>query len=247
MSLAQKFLEVQCELNKKLAEDWKDKGWAYPDAMFTEATEAYNHLNWEWWRSVGREIDWDQVKLEVVGIAHFLFSEVIVSESQDFFQKALDAHGKNFVRNDEISVPELKMQIKQFIWSVLEYDQYKNIGWSIASEKFQSAIVYFFNIIASLELTIEEFYSLFIGKVCLNQHRWKNGYKKGIYDVSNPLEMVTEGAREKYIKQWDGREDNVWLSNYAVTLDPNDPDFKSKLETALDAKYKEVYDSVWNK
>ena len=44
-NLAAKFLSVQNELNQKLATDWATKGWAYTDAMFTEATEAYDHLN----------------------------------------------------------------------------------------------------------------------------------------------------------------------------------------------------------
>jgi hypothetical protein len=76
----------------------------------------------------------------------------------------------------------------------------------------------------------------------LNQLRWKNGYKKGILDP----QVVAKCNPEFYVKTWNGVEDNVWLAEYAATLDPNDPEFKSKLETALDAKYKEVYNEIWS-
>lgn len=239
MALASKFLEVQNELNKKLAEDWATKGWAYPDAMFTEATEAYNHLNWEWWRATGRQIDWDQVKLEWVDVAHFLFSEVIAEDHQGEFSYILETFQKEYKKDSNIDIDELKTSIKQFIGSVVSYDFYKKEDWMASIDDFRQVQYWFVDVIGQLGMDLNEFYTLFIGKVCLNQLRWKNGYKKGIY---NP---VHQPHSDFYIKTWNGVEDNVWLAEYAATLDPNDEQFKQKLETALDAKYKEVYDSIW--
>lgn len=250
MTFAAKFLKVQNELNKKLAEDWETKGWAYPDAMLTEAAEAYNHLNWEWWRSVDRQIDWNQVKLEWVDVAHFLFSEVIAGHHQGELSQILEMFqegelGTHDETDKSINIDSLKCSIKNFIGSVISYDIYKKEDWVTSIDDFRQVVYWFLNVVADLKLSLSEFYTLFIGKVCLNQLRWKNGYKKGILDLSNPLATVVAEHRQFYIKQWNGKEDNVWLAEYAATLDPSDEQFKQKLEAALDAKYKEIYDSAW--
>lgn len=239
MTIAAKFLEVQNELNVKLHPEWRTQGWAYPDAMFTEATEAYNHLNWEWWRATGRTIDWDQVKLEIVDVAHFMFSEIIIQGDEQGFAECVEEFEqdvKDFeVKSKLAELDAVKSNIKEFILAVLRYDG------RIFTKDLNDVISWFLITVDSLGLTMEQFYVLFIGKVCLNQLRWKNGYKKGIFNVE---EMF--GSKEFYIKTWDGVEDNVWLANHAVTLDVNAADFKDKLFADLEAKYKEVYSKVWN-
>lgn len=250
MTIAAKFLEVQNELNLKLSPEWATKDWNYCDAMFTEATEAYNHLNWEWWRATDRKVDWDQVKLELVDVGHFLFSEIIAKGYQNSFNKVIEeCQTKLPTPPVEHDVKRIKRHIKCLIQSVLRYDDiedFETFAEETRKDSFETVQVYFFSVMHELGLTLEQFYTLFIGKVCLNQLRWKNGYKKGIYQVDG------HSPREYYVKTWyeagkDPVEDNVWLAEYAATLDPNDVEFKSKLETALDAKYKEVYELVWGK
>ena len=243
-NLAAKFLSVQNELNMKLSPEWTTKGWAYPDAMMVEAVEAYNHLNWEWWRAVGRPVDWDQVKLEIVDVAHFLFSEIIAEGySEDFTRTVAEEirYEKDYEIDPEPSLDRVKISIKAFTRAILIYENAK----AQKAEKTEkgmalfSALDIFLAIVWNLGLTIPQFFTLFIGKVCLNQLRWKNGYKKGIYgaqDVSTP---------EMYIKTWNGEEDNVWLANYAATLNPQSETFKEELLAGLEAKYAEVYRDIW--
>lgn len=239
MTIAAKFLEIQEQLNQKLAVDWATKGWAYPDAMFTEATEAFNHLNWEWWRATDRVIDWDQVKLEVVDVAHFLISEVIATGNQKLFKDAVEdfsgMYKKEGFTSDEYNIDAIKKGLKHFIRNVLNYSLYdaQDIG-------IHTVINSFFNVAWRLKLHPEALFQLFVTKVCLNQLRWKNGYKKGINDGS------TFPNKEFYIKTWDGVEDNVWLAEKARTLDPTKDSFKATLEAALDEKYKQVYEAFWN-
>jgi dimeric dUTPase (all-alpha-NTP-PPase superfamily) len=245
MTLAAKFLEVQNELNLKLSPEWATKDWAYPDAMFTEATEAYNHLNWEWWRATDRKIDWNQVKLEWVDVMHFLLSEVISSGCQKEFETQFETQNlvTAYTLTEENRLPLLKDTIKMFVKSVIEY-QYSDVT---GKGDLKTVISYFLLGLYYLGLSKEEFYTLFIGKVCLNQLRWKNGYKKGIAESQFISKDSPKQFKDYYIKVWNGVEDNVWLAEYAATLDPNDAEFKSKLEAALDAKYKEVYELVWGR
>jgi hypothetical protein len=238
MTIAAKFLEVQNELNLKLSPEWKEKGWNYCDAMFTEATEAFNHLNWEWWRATDRVIDWDQVKLELVDVGHFLFSEIMAhGYEEDFIQQInyaiQDEKEYDFVEG-AMNVDRVKRGFKAFIRAVLNY----NLEGRDPSY-FANVLDIFISNIWKLGLTIPQFYTLFIGKVCLNQLRWKNGYKKGVNEVgrlANP---------EFYIKNWFGVEDNVWLAENAASLNPKAEDFKEQLTAKLEAQYAEVYRTAW--
>jgi hypothetical protein len=251
-SIAQNFLSIQETLNQKLSLEWKEKGWPYPDAMFTEATEAYNHLNWEWWRAIDRKIDWDQVKLEIVDVGHFLFSEVMAEGYENIFEKHVKIHSdyKNF--SGEIDVAYLKRRIKCLISDILDYDNEKNTNrgdedYDVHAVKgtFFSQLLYsFFDVVSALNLTISDFYALFVGKVCLNQLRWKNGYKKGIYDPS--IDIADDKYRDFYIKIWDGVEDNVWLSEHAAQLNSDQPGFKDRLFADLEVKYNQVYTKAWD-
>jgi hypothetical protein len=200
-------------------------------------------LNWEWWRATDRKIDWDQVKLEWVDVAHFLFSEIIIRNSLDVLENAIELGFNKEDPRNEISTDEIKADIKGFIQSVLMYEEVKNdeIAWPYADEEFLSTICWFLTVISDLALTMEQFYTLFIGKVCLNQLRWKNGYKKGIYNPTSAPDT------RFYVKTWDGVEDNVWLSNHAVTLDVNAADFKDRLFADLEAKYQQIYAETWAK
>jgi hypothetical protein len=243
-SIAQNFLTIQETLNQKLSLEWKEKGWNYPDAMFTEATEAFNHLNWEWWRAVDRKIDWDQVKLEWVDVGHFLFSEIMASRNENKFKTVLTRFQEEAKPAESVSVDSVKSNIKEFIHAVLSYDSIKDEDWVITHEELRNVLGWFLVVVAELGLTIEQYYTLFIGKVCLNQLRWKNGYKKGIY---NPYEDPKEDhCSEYYIKNWDGVEDNEWLSATAATLDPASDTFKQELESLLDQKYAQVYAKAWD-
>lgn len=241
-NLAAKFLSVQNELNMKLSPEWDTKGWAYPDAMFTEAAEAYNHLNWEWWRATDRIIDWEQVKLEWVDVMHFFLSEIIVKDWSDQFISIVAEeirYEKDYINGESPNLSRVKIGIKAFIDAVLDYDLTGQDSF-----KFNKILNIFMGVIWNLGLTLPEFFTLFIGKVCLNQLRWKNGYKKGIYGNTHSALSVEE-TKQYYIKEWNGVEDNVWLAEYAKTLNPQSPDFKEQLFAGLEAKYKEVYDKVW--
>lgn len=248
-TLIQNFLSVQDTLNKKLHPEWEKQGWAYPDAIFTEATEAYNHLNWEWWRATGRVIDWDQVKLEWIDVAHFLFSEIMVQGEGDALLASAEIYFNERYNNDfskDIDVVTLKTHLKSFIAAIIVYDLEKTDF--LANESSRVPVLgviidIFLVMIRLLGMDLQEFYTLFIGKVCLNQLRWKNGYKKGVYTPGSTPPGVD--PMTYYVKNWEGVEDNIWLAEFAKTLDPSASDFKAQLEAGLDKRYAEVFTGVW--
>ena len=72
-------------------------------------------------------------------------------------------------------------------------------------------------------MTMNDLYSQYVGKNVLNTFRQDHGYKDGTY-----------------IKEWEGEEDNVVLSNIVSGLDVADVEFPVILRHALEQTYSEV-------
>jgi dimeric dUTPase (all-alpha-NTP-PPase superfamily) len=84
-----------------------------------------------------------------------------------------------------------------------------------------------FSIIAGimrhLGMPFNELHEIYVGKNVLNMFRQENGYKEG-----------------RYIKIWNGREDNEHLAEILDQLDSNSTSFKSDIYRALEQAYPET-------
>jgi dimeric dUTPase (all-alpha-NTP-PPase superfamily) len=83
-----------------------------------------------------------------------------------------------------------------------------------------------FSIIAGimnhLAMPFDELHEIYVGKNVLNLFRQDNGYKEG-----------------RYIKMWNGREDNEYLADILKQLDSDSISFKSDIYNALEQAYPE--------
>ncbi len=75
-------------------------------------------------------------------------------------------------------------------------------------------------LLTSLPMALDELHGLYIGKNLLNSFRQAHGYADG-----------------RYVKIWQGREDNEHLMDILGTLDPLQQDFEAKLKAELEARY----------
>ncbi len=75
-------------------------------------------------------------------------------------------------------------------------------------------------LLISLPMTLDELHNLYMGKNILNSFRQANGYADG-----------------RYVKLWQGREDNEHLMDILSTLDPLREDFEAKLKAELESRY----------
>jgi|JFJP01.1.fsa_nt_gi hypothetical protein len=75
----------------------------------------------------------------------------------------------------------------------------------------------FIHLMLELDLSWDQLYTLYVGKNVLNKFRQAHGYKDGTYR-----------------KDWDGMEDNVWLS---LVMDSNPGATPEQLYSALNAHY----------
>ena len=150
-------------------------------AIYMEVAEAIDSFNWKHWKNIDDEPDWDNIRVELVDIWHFVMSESIRIEDQSYANKYLNMKAKDDYDIDAL-ISLLEMMLKLSITSSID-KEVNNI---------REITDTFFTIISHLGVDVEDLYKRYVVKNQLNTFRQKNGYKDG-----------------SYIKNWGGVEDNV--------------------------------------
>jgi len=149
--------------------------------IYMEVAEAIDSFNWKHWKNIDDEPDWDNIRVELVDIWHFVMSESIRIEDQSYANKYLNMKAKDDYDIDAL-ISLLEMMLKLSITSSID-KEVNNI---------REITDTFFTIISHLGIDVEDLYKRYVVKNQLNTFRQKNGYKDG-----------------SYIKNWGGVEDNV--------------------------------------
>lgn len=176
--------KLQDELNTMINPGWLKAGQAWHRAAWIEAAELLEHLGWKWWKK--QEPNLVQAQIEVVDIWHFVLSDYLVR------------HGikAGIVLSNEINDPEHKVCIYKSAMvrtDKLVRTELVEVFASLAADGALNA--YLFNQIReSVGLSWAELERMYMAKNALNIFRQRNGYKEG-----------------RYVKDWDGVEDNVVL------------------------------------
>ncbi len=175
--------------------DWKR-------CIYLESAELVESYPWKHWKNIDARVDYENIKIELVDIWHFVMSEML---------------RVNKIEGKSLSIEELAREAEQIISYIVanrEEDYYKQIE---SIEKFikelfcnfnlDNFIKSYFELNIKLGLSFDELYKLYIGKNILNQFRQDNGYKDG-----------------SYIKVWSGKEDNVVMQEILDNLDNITPE-----------------------
>ena len=149
--------------------------------IYMEVAEAIDSFNWKHWKNIDDEPDWDNIRVELVDIWHFLMSESIRIGDESYANKFLDMKPKG----DFDSVALVSLLEEMLVLSVAS-----SINSKINNSRKITNL--FFNIISHLDIDVEDLYKRYVIKNQLNIFRQKNGYKNGTY-----------------VKLWDGIEDNI--------------------------------------
>jgi len=188
--------------------DWKR-------CIYLEAAELIESYPWKHWKGIDAKVDYENVKIELVDIWHFVMSEIL---------------RVNKIEGDNLSIEELSKKTQNIIDNIditKEEDYYAQIE---AIEKFikellcnfnlDNFIKSYFELNAKLGLSFDELFKLYLGKNILNQFRQDNGYKEGTYK-----------------KIWSGKEDNVVMKEI---LDNNEDIDAKGLYEILTIEYKKA-------
>jgi dimeric dUTPase (all-alpha-NTP-PPase superfamily) len=192
-------LQLQAQLNDATnGEDWtkgitkNNKVINWKRCIYMECAEMIDSFSWKHWKSINKEPDWDNLKIEVVDVWHFVMSLAIEDYSKNLkgqiedlainisnlgsFSK-IDINDENYASEDDVM-----SKVENIMLLVLSKD----------ALDLEALFSEFFDLVIMSGLDLETLYRLYVGKNILNQFRQDNGYKDG-----------------SYIKVWNGEEDNV--------------------------------------
>jgi len=193
--------------------DWKR-------CIYMECAEMIDSFAWKHWKSIAQEPDWDNLKIEVVDVWHFVMSEALrdavinfrgtiddmaLSISQMPSYRALDGERAAF------GEPEVVMaKTESLMFDALQHGPFR----------LEPVMRNFFELVRLSGLDLSALYRLYVGKNILNQFRQDHGYKEGTY-----------------IKVYNGIEDNVVMQRIWETNGELKP---KELYALLEERYKEM-------
>ena len=192
-------LELQQKLNdatnginweKGITKNGKSIDWRR--CIYLEAAELIESYPWKHWKNIDASPDYENIKIEIVDIWHFIMSEALriykveakgsiediataVSSMEGFEEFTREEKSEKLDNYEEIALVEDMIRL-------LFCDK----------DNIDALVISFLTIASKLNLKLPELYKLYIGKNILNKFRQEHGYKEGTY-----------------IKIWNEEEDNV--------------------------------------
>lgn len=210
-SRLQYMLELQDGVNSKIRSDWRDANNTWYRAIWTECAELMDHIGWKWWKHQSSDIP--QVHLELVDIFHFGLSELLQQHgtAQSAASHLIETYDAFGSRcGDGVDDSAARIDLVEDFATAV-----------LTTRRFD--LTKFCELASAVGLQEETLYEMYVGKNVLNRFRQDHGYKSG-----------------SYIKTWHGREDNVWLVEFAADMDKHPAMFASVLYNKLSKKYEEV-------
>ncbi len=191
-------LEEMFLLQKQLNDSTNGKNWELGENKYgkeinwlrcihMEVSELIESTPWKHWKNINSAPDMNNIHVELVDIWHFLMSYILQETN---IPKAVSLVNTHCIY-EALEDIDVKLMIK-------EAEKLSYISLAIQTENMPSFsgierfIDQFFRTCKISGLSFTWLQKLYIGKNCLNKFRQDNGYKEGTY-----------------IKQWNGKEDNV--------------------------------------
>ena len=174
--------------------------------IYLEAAELVESYPWKHWKNIDASPDYENIKIEIVDIWHFIMSEVlrlykieklgsledianVVANMEEFENFQQTSRGEELDPYEEIALVE---------------DMIKTL---FCNSDINALLISFLTMSSKLNLKLPELYELYIGKNILNKFRQNHGYKEG-----------------SYIKEWNGKEDNVVMQEILATQSDISPE-----------------------
>ncbi len=154
-------LELQDAMNCKVNPEWRQAGYAWYRAIWTECAEMLDHYGWKWWKH--QKPDTAQVHLELIDIWHFTLSDLILQND------SLDAAADRALQG--LSNPFPGDDFREAI---------ENMAMDTIATR-SAHIGRFAGLMKLADLGFDELFKTYVGKNVLNIFRQDHGYKDGSY------------------------------------------------------------------
>ncbi|MFQ6342647.1 dUTP diphosphatase [Campylobacter sp. VTCC 70190] len=198
-------LENMLKLQQKLNDETNGLNWengytqegkliSWRRCIYMECAELIDSFAWKHWKNISAPTNWENVRIEIVDIWHFILSLLLEEYRKD--------NNFNTIANEVVSLSVFKDFCKEEecpsesdIYGILndiELIIHKCSGFGFKLEELLST---YFTLAMKCGLNLEILYKTYIGKNVLNIFRQNKGYKDGSYK-----------------KIWNGKEDNEVLA-----------------------------------
>ncbi|HHH19691.1 MAG TPA: dUTPase [Campylobacterales bacterium] len=158
--------------------------------IYLEAAELVESYPWKHWKNIDASPDYENIKIELVDIWHFVMSEALRLY-------AIEERGSIETLAANIETMQEYATLRE--GTIEQRDDYAQIALVeemikrlFCSDDIDELTESFLYVASQLGLTLQTLYALYIGKNILNTFRQDHGYKEGTY-----------------LKEWNGIEDNV--------------------------------------
>lgn len=178
-----------------------------------DSSDTYKH-----WKNLNGNVDWENLKIEVVDIWHFIISRSIELIGID---KSMKVSGTNMAEKSLYLLPtyiKKNTEPLDYLKTVECLEELTKVTF-IRPYSASALVSNFALVMNSIHMDIDELYRLYIIKNVLNIFRQNNGYKDGSYK-----------------KVINGEEDNVHICKIFAENSDLTPD-------ELYAKYNEYYNN----
>ena len=216
-------LELQQELNdatnglnweEGITKNGKKIDWRR--CIYLEAAELVESYPWKHWKNIDASPDYENIKIEIVDIWHFVMSEALRlykvenrGKISDIADAVTSMQGFNLFLQSEQGE-----QLDSYEEIALVEDMIKIL---FCENDIDALVISFLTMSSKLNLKLPELYNLYVGKNILNKFRQEHGYKEG-----------------SYIKIWNEREDNVVMQEILASKSDISPE---SLYDALEEAY----------
>jgi dimeric dUTPase (all-alpha-NTP-PPase superfamily) len=174
--------------------------------IYLEGAELVDSYPWKHWKNINASPDYENIKIEIVDIWHFVMSEAlrIYKIEKRGSIRELSTTISTMLQFANFADENQKNKLDSYA-QIAEVEEMLKI--TFCDQDINSLIGSFLTMSSKLNLKLPELYRLYIGKNILNKFRQDHGYKEG-----------------SYIKIWNGQEDNVVMQeilnkNSAITPD----------------------------
>ncbi|CZE47793.1 dUTPase [Campylobacter geochelonis] len=186
--------------------------------IYMECAELIESFSWKHWKSINAPTNAENVAVEIVDIWHFLMSLVL---EQTYTYKDIDT-----VVNDVASVSGFG-DFCIDAYDISEYSIYEIINdieviihdCSGFNYELHNLLTNYFRVALKCGVNLHNLYEIYIAKNVLNKFRQDNGYQDGSYQ-----------------KIWNGKEDNVVMSEILACGGLNSQEIYERLEV----EYKKI-------
>lgn len=154
-------LALQDRMNTKVHPQWREQGYEWYRAVWTECAELMDHFGWKWWKK--QTPDLPQLQLEIVDIWHFGMSILLV-RAQDH---TAVAHEIARQWTTQTSTGDFRIAVEALAQDTLTTKSF--------------SIPLFCQLMTLADFSLDQLYKQYTGKNVLNFFRQDHGYKEGTY------------------------------------------------------------------